>query len=142
MVPSEWVRDATTSAVGVTGGLGGTGYGYQWWVTEAAGHPAFAAIGFGGQIIEVVPDLGLVVVASTWFDDDVNFDSRIWEAMTSMVLAPAFGPGSAARHLALGHRRLDLDLPGLRHDVDDEVSLRHAVTHLALGPRTLAALGR
>lgn len=60
----------------------------------------------------------------------------------STVPAPAFGPGSAARHLALGHRRLDLDLPGLRHDVDDEVSLRHAVTHLQVGPRTLAALGR
>lgn len=56
--------------------------------------------------------------------------------------APAFGPGSAARHLALRHHRLDLDLPGLRHDVDDEASLRHAMTHLTLGPRTLAALGR
>ncbi|KGN42668.1 2-phospho-L-lactate guanylyltransferase [Knoellia aerolata] len=56
--------------------------------------------------------------------------------------APAFGPGSAARHLALGHHRLDLDLPGLRHDVDDEVSLRHALANLSVGPRTLAALGR
>ncbi len=58
------------------------------------------------------------------------------------VPAPAFGSGSAARHLALGHRRLDLDLPGLRHDVDDEVSLRHALAHLTVGPRTLAAVGR
>ena len=56
--------------------------------------------------------------------------------------APAFGPGSAARPLALRHHRLDLDLPGLRHDVDDEASLRHAMSHLTLGPRTLAALGR
>lgn len=94
VVPSDWVRDATTSAVSSTGGFGGTGYGYQWWVTEAGGHRAFAAIGYGGQIIEVVPDLKLVVVASTWFDDDVNFDSRIWEIMTSMVLAPAFEPAA------------------------------------------------
>lgn len=54
----------------------------------------------------------------------------------------AFGPGSAALHVALGHARLDLDLPGLRHDVDDEVSLHHAATHLTLGPRTRHALGR
>lgn len=58
------------------------------------------------------------------------------------VPAPAFGSGSAARHLALGHRRLDLDLPGLRHDVDDEASLHHALTSLTVGPRTRAALGR
>lgn len=54
----------------------------------------------------------------------------------------AFGPDSAARHAALGHKRLDLDLPGLRHDVDDERSLRHAAAHLTLGPRTREALGR
>lgn len=54
----------------------------------------------------------------------------------------AFGPGSAARHLELGHVRLDLDAPGLRHDVDDEDSLRWAMTHLTLGPRTRAALER
>jgi len=54
----------------------------------------------------------------------------------------AFGQGSAALHLSLGHTRLDLDLPGLRHDVDDEASLRHAATQLTLGPRTRRALGR
>lgn len=56
--------------------------------------------------------------------------------------ALAFGPGSAAQHAALQHARLDLDLPGLRHDVDDEATLRHAASHLTLGPRTRAALGR
>ena len=54
----------------------------------------------------------------------------------------AFGSGSASRHAELGHVRLDLDLPGLRHDVDDVASLRHAATHLSLGPRTLRALER
>ena len=43
-------------------------YGYQWWVTTAGGHPAYAAIGFGGQLIEVVPDKALVVVFATHFD--------------------------------------------------------------------------
>jgi 2-phospho-L-lactate guanylyltransferase len=53
----------------------------------------------------------------------------------------AFGPGSAARHERLGHRRLWLDLPGLRTDVDDAVSLAAAV-RLGLGPHSAAALGR
>jgi CubicO group peptidase (beta-lactamase class C family) len=93
LVPSGWIRDATTSAVSTAGDFGGTGYGYQWWVTSAGEHPAFAAVGYGGQIIEVVPDLELVVVASTRFDDDtVTFDSRIWQTMTSMALVPDFEP--------------------------------------------------
>ena len=92
VLSSDWVQDATASAVSTAGGFGGLGYGYQWWVTSAGEHRAFAAIGYGGQIIEVVPDLGLVVVASTWIDDATSFDSRMWEMMVDMVIAPAFEP--------------------------------------------------
>jgi len=41
------------------------GYGYQWWVSSLAGHHAYSAIGFGGQSITVLPDLGLVVVITS-----------------------------------------------------------------------------
>ena len=51
----------------------------------------------------------------------------------------AFGPGSALAHERLGHVRLDLDLPGLRVDVDDAASLAAAV-RLGLGPHSRAAL--
>ena len=54
-------------------------------------------------------------------------------------LEPAFGAGSAARHTAAGHRRLELDLPGLRTDVDDDASLR-AAQRLGVGPATTAVL--
>jgi 2-phospho-L-lactate guanylyltransferase len=54
----------------------------------------------------------------------------------------AFGRHSAARHTDLGHVRLDLDLPGLRHDVDDMTSLHHAAAQLTVGPLTRRALER
>lgn len=93
LVPSGWVEDATSPAVSTAeGGFGGVDYGYQWWVTSAGEHPAFAAIGYGGQIIEVVPDLRLVVVASTRINDTTSFDSRTWETMVDMVIVPAFEP--------------------------------------------------
>ena len=51
----------------------------------------------------------------------------------------AFGADSAAAHVALGHPRVDLDVPGLRTDVDDAASLRAAVA-LGVGPATRSAL--
>jgi len=53
----------------------------------------------------------------------------------------AFGAGSAAAHERLGYVRLDLDLPGLRVDVDDAASLAAALD-LGLGAHSTAALAR
>ncbi len=53
--------------------------------------------------------------------------------------SPRFGAGSAARHVATGAERLELDLPGLRHDVDDLADLA-AVARLGVGPSTRATL--
>jgi CubicO group peptidase (beta-lactamase class C family) len=41
------------------------GYGYQWWVTSDHGHPSFLAVGYGGQFVQVIPDLDLVVVITS-----------------------------------------------------------------------------
>jgi 2-phospho-L-lactate guanylyltransferase len=60
---------------------------------------------------------------------------------SSFGVRTAFGPGSAAAHEDLGHVRLDLDLPGLRVDVDDAESLAAAV-RLGLGPHSVRALAR
>ena len=53
-------------------------------------------------------------------------------------LTPRFGTGSAARH-ARSATVLDLDLPRLRTDVDNEESLRRAV-ELGVGPWTTRLL--
>jgi 2-phospho-L-lactate/phosphoenolpyruvate guanylyltransferase len=61
-------------------------------------------------------------------------------ARTLADLVPAFGAGSAAAH-ARHSTRLDLDLPLLRSDVDDDVALGRAVA-LGVGARTAAVLAR
>lgn len=68
VVSSGWVRAATHTQIRGTGVGPGSGYGYFWWVTKTDGHPAYLAWGYGGQLIEIVPDLRLVVVVSTAFD--------------------------------------------------------------------------
>ena len=67
IVSSAWVHQATSEQVG-TGGL--DGYGFEWWTADDDGHHAFRAMGFGGQLIEVVPDRRLVVVATTRLRQD------------------------------------------------------------------------
>lgn len=60
---------------------------------------------------------------------------------STVAVRTAFGPGSALAHERLGHTRLDLDLPGLRVDVDDAESLAAAVG-LGVGAHSVLALGR
>jgi CubicO group peptidase (beta-lactamase class C family) len=90
LVPAAWVREATRQQVDDR--LGG-GYGYEWWVTEADGAPAFYAAGFGGQLIEVVPDRDLVVVVQTEInplgDGSEGLDTSKLAFMVSDVIAPA-----------------------------------------------------
>jgi len=40
----------------------GYGYGYGWWTTRVDAHESFFAAGLGGQRVQVIPDLDLVVV--------------------------------------------------------------------------------
>lgn len=88
LVSASWVAESTRSHVPTDGGLADE-YGYQWWVTTAGGHPAFAASGFGGQLIEVVPELDLVVVVSSDLRDVPTVDSQQFVAMVDLLIAPA-----------------------------------------------------
>ncbi|HET7305863.1 MAG TPA: 2-phospho-L-lactate guanylyltransferase [Segeticoccus sp.] len=59
-------------------------------------------------------------------------------AAAAWDLVPRFGPGSSGAH-ARTAARLDLDLPRLRTDVDDDASLRAAVD-LGVGAATTSVL--
>lgn len=60
LLSEDWVLRSTRDHK--TNIYGRYSYGYQWYLTKVAGHPAFLASGFGGQIIGVVPSQDLVVV--------------------------------------------------------------------------------
>jgi CubicO group peptidase (beta-lactamase class C family) len=87
LVSAAWVNESTQVHVS-TGET--TGYGYQWWVTTADGHPAFATMGSAGQLLEVVPDLGLVVVVSSPKKPG-NAEADLYIELVSSHIAPAVG---------------------------------------------------
>jgi len=92
VVPASWVRDATSAQVQGAAG----NYGYEWWVTEADGEPAYQALGFGGQLIEVVPNRDLVVVMATEIDPsrapDTGFSPTLLGQAVNDTIAPAVAP--------------------------------------------------
>jgi CubicO group peptidase (beta-lactamase class C family) len=65
VVPAGYVRASTQRQSHPPPGARFDGYGYQWWVTSEHGHSSFVAVGFGGQFVQVIPDLDLVVVITS-----------------------------------------------------------------------------
>jgi hypothetical protein len=51
-------------------------------------HHAFAALGYGGQLVEVVPDLDLVVVTTADVSDQV-LDGVVVTRLVDEVIVPA-----------------------------------------------------
>jgi len=67
VVPAEWVTESQGTRV-VVSGPANVRYGYFWWQHGAGGHRVNSALGYGGQNINIVPDMNLVMVttADSW----------------------------------------------------------------------------
>jgi CubicO group peptidase (beta-lactamase class C family) len=72
VVPADYAAASTRPQSDPPVGPGD--YGYQWWVTNETGHDSFRAMGFGGQLIQVIPELDLVVVITSDADQG-RFDA-------------------------------------------------------------------
>lgn len=88
VVPEDWVREATRAQVAAVDGYTPS-YGYQWWITTADGDAAYAALGTGGQVLEVVPNRDLVAVFQ--FDGSGGGLGRMLPVVDTLI-APAYRP--------------------------------------------------
>jgi CubicO group peptidase (beta-lactamase class C family) len=89
VVPADRVLAATTRQVDSRSMGIAEGYGYGWWVTRAGDDPTFSAQGSGGQRIEVIPGLGLVVAISSEFDATHDgVDGGLLDYLVRWVIAP------------------------------------------------------
>jgi CubicO group peptidase (beta-lactamase class C family) len=92
VVPRSWVEDSTTPRVPTTEMA--DRYGCFWWTTHADDQPAYAGIGAGGQLLEVVPRRDLVVVVSTAYGLEAPSAAGVTEepllTLVDDVIAPRF----------------------------------------------------
>jgi CubicO group peptidase (beta-lactamase class C family) len=85
VIPADYVAASTQPHSTPPPDGPGESYGYQWWVTSQARHPSFLAHGYGGQLLQVVPDLDLVVVITSDATQNRN-DAR---ALVGQAIIPA-----------------------------------------------------
>jgi CubicO group peptidase (beta-lactamase class C family) len=62
VIPAEWVEESLSRQVEFYGTP--YDYGYLWWLTTLDDHPVYAAVGHGGQMIAIIPDLDVIVVTT------------------------------------------------------------------------------
>ena len=72
ILSSNYIQDATTFQIDT----GGFGYGYLWWLANDIN--AYLAIGFGGQIIAVFPDLDLVIGTNSYTFSSQDYQNDLY----------------------------------------------------------------
>ena len=79
VVPKEWVEESTRVQFDFnTENQSGyeNGYGFKWWINGETGYHMFSALGYGGQSINVIPELDLVVVITSIPDRAMSIDDK------------------------------------------------------------------
>ena len=96
VLPPEWIDRSSLTRFDWRfnfGQLNGISYGFLWWTVPEAREPLYFAWGHGGQFVVVVPDLYLVLVAtSEWRGVGGEADRYEREALDLLVryMIPAF----------------------------------------------------
>jgi len=84
----EWVEASTTPHITTQGAIPfGPEYGYLWWIGHGQGRDFYFANGFAGQFILVVPELELVVVATSgWRGLDWYAAGAQWSNVIGLIV--------------------------------------------------------
>ena len=92
VVPENWVRESWTPRT--SSPFTGDRYGYGWFLREMHGHMAYYAWGFGGQMLYVIPSLGLTVTMTSNSTEPSREDNYVGQlhALVADGIVPALLP--------------------------------------------------
>ncbi|MFC1455923.1 serine hydrolase domain-containing protein [Microvirga arabica] len=92
VVPENWIRESWTPRT--SSPFTGDSYGYGWFMRDMRGHKAHYAWGFGGQMLYVIPSLGLTVTMTSDPTEPSREDNYIGQLHTLVAdgIVPALLP--------------------------------------------------
>jgi CubicO group peptidase (beta-lactamase class C family) len=92
VISENWIRESWTPRT--SSPFTGDAYGYGWFMREMRGHTAYYAWGFGGQMLYVIPSLGLSIVMTSNPTEPSREDNYIGQlhALVADGIVPALLP--------------------------------------------------
>jgi len=89
ILPESWVKESWMPRT--SSPFTGDGYGYGWYMREMRGHMVYYAWGFGGQMLYVVPSLGMTAVMTSDPTEPSREDNYIGQlhALVADAIIPA-----------------------------------------------------
>jgi hypothetical protein len=83
LISKSWVTTSTSKHI-LRGDIPGMHYGYQWWVHEGG---LIAAVGFGGQILMLVPEYDLMVLFNNYHNEADGFQMETpWCLLDTFII--------------------------------------------------------
>ena len=77
ILSSNYIEDATTFQINT----GGFGYGYLWWLDNET----YIAIGLGGQLIAVFPELNLVIGTNSLAYSSQSYQNQLFNYVLYVI---------------------------------------------------------
>ncbi len=83
LISEPWVTASTSKQI-LRGDIPGMYYGYQWWVHEDG---LIAAVGFGGQILMLIPEYDLIVLFNNYHNEADGFQMETpWRLLETFII--------------------------------------------------------
>jgi len=83
IVPRSWVEESTGQQI-LRNDIPGFYYGYQWWVHETG---LIAAVGYGGQVLMILPEYELVVLFTNYHNESDDSQTYTpWRILDTFII--------------------------------------------------------
>ena len=93
LIPGWWVAASTSRQIDI--GDNYAGYGYYWWLNRIADYDMFSALGAGGQILHIIPQLELLMATTHSFfrnPRDYTEEAETYQFLWNHLIPAIEGP--------------------------------------------------